>query len=477
MNNACRAAIVTAVLAAAPATANASVIGYYVGTGAGGENAIRYSADGHERNRLTIATRTNSVTLIDPGARMFHDHSGCKISRDRHRARCPYDGEVFLIDLGDRGDSLRFTGEDAGRLGRAPRTEVSHTVRLVERYLSTEGFLERVNVKGGSGNDVIHGTRGTDFVDAGSGRDVVDTGDDDDLIYAVPDGRPDTVRGGRGVDTIDGRGEAPMTIDLRARTLAFSDDEDDVDSFDSVERAHGGEGDDVLRGTSHADGLAGDGGADVVDGLAGKDYVAGDRPPLSAFVGNVGAPGTDQIRGGAGDDIVDGRESAPSGQATRTPTDRLACGAGNDRILAREDDLIEGDCERSGQGDFGSFLFQTFSFGQPSLTQPVARAADGAPTYEIGCADLGFRRKPPCTGRLKLETPPTAGADAPSPTILGSGQFTIPSGARQDVAVTLNDAGKAALAAPRAQISVHVLMDSPYSFAQTDFGWQQILSP
>ncbi len=164
---------------------------------------------------------------------------------------------------------------------------------------------------GGAGNDIIQGYIGDDTLDGGDGDDTLDGGKGDD-----------TLLGGRGIDTLDGgwgndllKGEGgPDTLDGGAG--------DDI--------LDGGTSDDTLLGGNGNDILIGGGGNDTLDGgyngsllwLGWGDtasYAADTRGIVVTFSSQaneatVTGPGIgtdtlidiENIRGGAGDDVITG---------------------------------------------------------------------------------------------------------------------------------------------------------------------------
>lgn len=460
---------------AAPAAAHAATVELTAGTGPANEEFLVFKAGKGERNRLTITNGKHRIAFRDPSAPLKVKKSGfkgCKVSGP-HLVVCNIPAYIdFLIYLGDRSDTIRFGGNNAGTLGKTPRTEAGDAARLADVYEDLEGGnYEHAIVKGGKGADVLRGTDSRDFMDPGQGADQVDAGQGPDRILDHPDGRPDRLLGGTGLDTVDGDGSVPLKIDLAAGTFKA---EQETDTLDSFERARGGIVNDKLTGTDGADGLFGDNGADTIDGKGGGDYLGGDLG--TPQYGQVGKPGVDKLTGGAGDDIVDGRDQQTG---KTTPTDSLVCDDGEDRIVARQDDLADPTCEFSAYGVFSGYLDfeQSVFYDVLSRVTPVSRGSDGAPTYEIACPGTGSGEEFDCTGRLTLERPPVTGSEK-SPEVYGDAGFQIPPGTTAQVEVTLTPAGKAALAVPGARASVHVVAGLPDVNRPTaNFGWQQVLGP
>ena len=457
---------------ALPTAGTAATINSTAGIGTAAESYIVFVAGKGERNRLTVTDSKKGLVLSDPGARMRRlkgSSDDCKYTRHRHRATCDVDQRIDVyVSLGDRNDSVKFKGSNAGPLGHATRSEVKDAANFAEPYYDFEGSnAEHSYLSGGAGNDRILGTDGRDVLDGGRGRDLVDGGKGPDRIVDQPDGAPDRLRGGKGIDMVDGTGSAPMTIDLGARTLVSGS----TDTLDSFEEARGGAGDDTLLGSDGADGLFGDHGSDSLDGRGGGDYLGGDIEVQD--VSDGGSPGTDVLTGGPGDDVLDGRDTGESFDLT--PTDQLLCGDGNDRIIGLQDDLADPSCESTAAGTFqGDLLFEQRVDFQPPLTavNPVARGADGAPTYSIGCSG-GVNSENDCPGHIQLERPPVTGKENEPVVVLGHADYDVAGGKSKNVTVVLNDAGRAALAEPGARISVSLGRDT----GVTDSGWQQVLGP
>jgi hypothetical protein len=460
--------VAAGLLLAAPCTLAATVEDSAT-EGPNSEDFLLFQAGPGERNRLTISDSRKGIVLVDHGARMRNSGGGfgaCKFSRDRHRALCELSAETdhFVVELGDRDDVVRFKGTNGSRHGLTARTTVSDAMRFAEYYDELDGAIyDHAELYGGAGNDVLRGTNRQDLLDGGRGRDVVDGGNGPDRILDTPDGVRDRLFGGRGIDMVDGNGGRPLNIDLNSRVLVAGNE---VDNLNSMEKARGGSGDDMLAGTNGPDALFGDLGSDELNGRRGDDYLGGDlEAPQS---GSRGEPGQDVLVGGEGRDVLDGRDGSLT--STLTPTDQLSCGDGTDRIIALQDDLADPSCESSLSGRFtGDLYFSQFVDAAPPLSDvsPVARGADGAPTYAIGCRAV-FGERFQCSGRVQLERPPVTGTE---PEVLGSGAYTIPEREKRNVPVVLNAAGRAVIATPGARVSVHVIEDSPVQ----EFGWQQVL--
>jgi hypothetical protein len=480
-------AVLSAAAAVFPVAAPAATLDYTAGSGPDPGEYIVYSAGKGERNRLTVIEGKQTLTFSDPGAKRITKKKGsfrgCVFTNPK-RVVCNVDPTIDLdVRLGDGDDKLSFVGKkNATRYGPTSPTRAASANALAEHYIDYQGAnTEHLRVSGGTGDDKLNGTRYHDVFDPGPGRDTVDGGGGRDTINDSPDGAPDELLGGRGLDTIDGQGGTPLAIDLADQTVRAGEE---TDGLNSVEIAHGGDGDDKLFGSSGRDGLYGDDGNDELDGRLGDDYVSGDLESLYDSY----ASGNDTISGGAGNDILDGREDPFPGDlpmgAGELRADRLLCGDGVDVVVARTDDTTDPSCESSAFGTFtgGLYFEQDVDPRTTAGLWPVARGADRAPTYSIACPKLRFGTEK-CEGRLQLEDPPVD-ASTETPRILGTAEFKIAQGARQDVTVTLNDAGRSRLAEPGSTASVHVLVGVAANPALAnrenpvpsgDFGWQQVL--
>lgn len=185
-------------------------------------------------------------------------------------------------------------------------------------------------VSGGAGDDVMSIT-GFGEANGGEGDDVVvgpsgkgGTGDD---VVVSPNGE-----GGGGDDVLRGSGQGGTGNDI-LRCFAQS----------AACNLHGGPGNDRLTGSQTSDQqdqLFGGAGHDLLDGRDGKDKLGG-------------GPGNDRLRGGGGKDVLGGgpgtdrleaRELRALGE--RTARDDVNCGAGRrDRAVADRRDQVT-RCER-----------------------------------------------------------------------------------------------------------------------------------
>jgi Ca2+-binding RTX toxin-like protein len=184
-------------------------------------------------------------------------------------------------------------------------------------------------VNGGTGNDVILGDSGS-----GPGDDTLLGGDGNDFFDFWAISGNDSVDGGAGVDVINlSESEVAVTVDFTAGTVSGAGGSMVVAN---VERAYGGNGNDLLRAGAAAVDFSGSSGNDTLIGSSGNDYLHGDANfSLDDGIGRIGpfAGGADSIVGGAGDDTIIGYREA----------DTLEGGAGNDLFVLNGDLHDEGN--------------------------------------------------------------------------------------------------------------------------------------
>jgi hypothetical protein len=110
-------------------------------------------------------------------------------------------------------------------------------------------------------------------------------------------------------------------------TLAGTESSDHLSGLRGSDTLTGLGSDDCLRGQRGRDRLDGGSGADLIRASAGSDRV-------------TGGPGADTIQGGLGNDRIDALDGE---------RDFVACGNGNDRVIADAVDNLKG-CERVSRG-------------------------------------------------------------------------------------------------------------------------------
>ncbi|HEX2085614.1 MAG TPA: calcium-binding protein [Solirubrobacteraceae bacterium] len=335
-------------------------------TGAGETHSGSLQA-GQDASTITFYTGagTAEVTSAPPACEVF-DHGA---------VTCPTPAAV-RYELGD-GDDRYATSFD---LPKGLRVHVDGGAGadwlqghdLDETLLGGDG-ADRV--EGSTGDDVVDGGAGDDKVEGYSGRDRVSGGAGNDVLY--PDGyeepAADVVDGGPGIDTIESdyvtrdpdalQPQVAITLgggaddgrpgegdDLRGiERLVLSSPGGRVAGSDAAEyvKLHqvgengeliGNGGDDELRAGDGADRVDGGAGDDELDGGFGDDTIVGGpgRDRISADLAG-GDCGPLWCKYPYGNDVVEARDGE---------TDSIACGAGEDRVLADPGDAVAPDCEQ-----------------------------------------------------------------------------------------------------------------------------------
>lgn len=222
-------------------------------------------------------------------------------------------------------------------------------------------------LNGSGGNDTLLGADSRDTLRGGSGRDSLNGGRGNDLVVGQG-GSGDSLTGGDGDDTLDGgagrdslieQGDADITLTNAAMIGLGNDSFSDLELFEIAGGVsantidvsgfslagvmlvvNGGDGDDVIIGSSLDDTLNGDGGNDSIRGGDGNDLLNGDagNDTLLGGAGDdmvTGGDGTDGLSGSIGNDVLNGNSD----------DDTLLGGAGNDTLLAAagDDTAIGGD--------------------------------------------------------------------------------------------------------------------------------------
>jgi Ca2+-binding RTX toxin-like protein len=180
---------------------------------------------------------------------------------------------------------------------------------------SSHGFtaLMQVSLRGGSGNDTLHGTALADQLWGGSDADVIYGYGDSDTI--IGDKGDDTLYGGDGDDLFDDVGDGGEGNDR-----FFGENGNDlIRTGKGDDYADGDLGNDTLLGgdgsEGGADSLLGKDGLDLIYGNDGNDQIigGGGNDTLWGDNGNdllIGENGADELHGGAGRDVLAGGAAA-----------------------------------------------------------------------------------------------------------------------------------------------------------------------
>jgi Ca2+-binding RTX toxin-like protein len=212
---------------------------------------------------------------------------------------------------------------------------------------SLVGLAGNDTLVGGANNNTLLGGGGDDYLVGGVFADILGGGDGNDVIVAG--GGPDQVYGGAGNDRIEVNGIGQVVFEnpgggedsVYASSSWFM--RPNVEWFvinpgagnfygigtTDADRMRGNEGANLLIGHAGDDTVWGGGGADRLQGRAGDDRIFGEDGDDIAFGGDGndtldGAAGRDQLNGDAGNDTLLGGDD--------TAIDILRGGLGNDWI-------------------------------------------------------------------------------------------------------------------------------------------------
>ncbi len=184
-------------------------------------------------------------------------------------------------------------------------------------------------IMGGGGNDRLYGGSGADSIDGGTGLDTINGGLGDDTIQGgagndtietrSSESAGDVINGGSGNDTFVNTANSPLVLNgFDGRTNGFEvihgNNQDifgtvDDNTFDfrrpaaaslmlvRVSAIRGGDGDDLIYGSSSVDRIFGDAGDDEIYGGLGNDILRG-------------GAGDDSLNGGGGVDSLFGDDGA-----------------------------------------------------------------------------------------------------------------------------------------------------------------------
>ena len=334
--------------------------------GSDGENVIRFTAAGGERNKVTLRASADAVAVRDAGApiEVIRDLESICTSRSRNEIACPPD-TVVLMRLGGGDDTL---------------TVAASRRRLPSLHVNPGGGDDRISggpeftsIEGSSGNDILAGGAGSDTLLGGTGSDRLrgDAGDDQ---LAGGAGRDD-LGGGRGQDRVTYEGTrrgSRVTVTLDGRRNDGAAREADWVRADIEDVVVAGGADRTLVGNSGRNWLQSYGAPGLVRGGAGADSLSGggrmlgeagnDRIAAGEKGDFFGGPGDDflykgsdlertasaRLFGGPGNDTLSGVDCTYPVESCdpQTIPDRLFCGPGRDRATPGSRDVAAADCER-----------------------------------------------------------------------------------------------------------------------------------
>lgn len=235
---------------------------------------LTFTAAPGEANDVTLTSSGEAIVVRDGGADL-QAGPGCQ-QVDARTASCATerpgpDVNLFIrqafVELGD-GDDRFVTGALAEPL----------VLQAVggdggDRLDTSSATRHRPTQNGGAGDDVLVGGPDAELLAGDDGRDTITAGGGSDTVLGGAGA--DALDGGAGVDAVDFTGTAAdLVVDL-AQGSATAGAE--VDTLAAFERVIGGDGDDLLSGTTADDELTGGPGDDRLAGREGDDELSGER--------------------------------------------------------------------------------------------------------------------------------------------------------------------------------------------------------
>jgi Ca2+-binding RTX toxin-like protein len=339
-----------------------------------GTNGLRLTDGNEALDHVTLELiSTNSglewqVTRPRPGIELsaFDIRPGCRLVDSSHAACTRFSPKVTVSLLG-ANDSFAVGGT-------VPITDRLEVHGGTGNDIISGGLAGDL-ITGGSGDDRLAGLAGSDTLRAGPGTDTVlgDEGDDSllgedgpdrlipgvgqdtadggfgddtfDLGTEVRDER-DTVNGGIGRDTASyssspGRRTRIRLIEANLETIAGERDTDEQDVLRSVENYVGGLDEDILTGVLSSNDSSFNGGPD-------DDFIFGGSGPNTI----TGGAGADELDGNGGDDVIDAK-AGEGKTATGDPVIECGDGLGDLAILDLLDDATTPDCENVSRSPAG----------------------------------------------------------------------------------------------------------------------------
>lgn len=183
-------------------------------------------------------------------------------------------GDFYLVVGSDHDDVLTGNSKSNMFLGGTGDDRIAGGAGADGWMLGGAG---NDTIEGGTGPDAIDGEGGDDRLVGGRGKDGVYPGHGDDFVSTGP--HSDTIFPTFGNDEVHGGGgrdwvyywtwPEPVEIDLAGDWAEGAGS----DSIEGIEDAHGGRGDDVVRGDEGPNELLGGEGDDRIDGFGGDDSI------------------------------------------------------------------------------------------------------------------------------------------------------------------------------------------------------------
>ncbi|WP_407156418.1 hypothetical protein [Bradyrhizobium sp. STM 3557] len=373
-----------------------------------------------------------------------------------------YHGSEISIDGGTGTNTLALASAVTVNLANADQTTGDAVSVTNFQNVDASALSAGVSITGSAGVNAITGGAGADIIDGGGGADVIHAGaGNDSVIYR---GTEAVIDGGTDNNTLVMLAQATVNLASADQT---SGDTTTVTNFQNVDASSltsaqpvsitgsaianiltGGAGNDTIDGGGGSDTIWGGGGDDTIayhgtentiDGGSGNntllmlaaaivelynaDQTAGDATnvanflnvdasPLSTSVNITGSTGANIIKGGLGDDTLDGDGGA----------DTISGGAGNDTVIYH-------GTETSIDGGAGTdTLVLAASGGITQVNFAVAAGAD----QTIGDA-VNATRFENLDGSALASDLIVTGSTSANSIITGSGNDTIDGGGGADV--------------------------------------------
>jgi Ca2+-binding RTX toxin-like protein len=180
------------------------------------------------------------------------------------------------------------------------------------------GSIESDQINALGGGDQIFANEGADVIRAGAGNDRTEGGAGRDRhIGGGSQGGADTMKGGKGNDFAEGNQEGDTILGGKGN------DREIVETIRASQRRGGPSA--CFQG--FCSNLYGDTGNDTIKGGKGQDILEGEQ-------------GRDKHFGGKGDDVIDAANDDTPGVR-----DIVKCGPGRDVVFANPPDEVANDCE------------------------------------------------------------------------------------------------------------------------------------
>lgn len=263
---------------------------------------LRYAAATAETNDVSLTASGEAIVVRDAGADL-QAGPGCR-QVDARTASCATERPGANVNLFIREAVLELgDGDDRFATGAVAESLVltASGGDGADRLDTSQTTSQRAMLNGGAGDDVLVGGPDAERLAGDDGRDTITAGGGPDSVLGGAGA--DALDGGAGVDVVDYTGTAAdLVVDLAQGSAAAGAEADTLAAFEHVV---GGDGDDLLSGTSAADELVGGAGSDRLVGREGDDELSGER-----------------VDAGPGNDRVVGANVAPD------------CGTGLDEVYA-----------------------------------------------------------------------------------------------------------------------------------------------